>query len=273
MVPKVNDSSSILIDFSNSNLSYVSIQAKYGDLVVVGTKSWIAPLHKPIVYNGLQPDMCYNFIVTPYNHASVGGNQVSTFTNIYTFSYVYNLKSTVNDSSSITIDFSNSDISFVTIQSITSNNQNNDYYLSKIYYNPLIKPIIYRGLQPDICYNFIVTPYNHANVKGFSVVTNIPVYTLSRINSVSLSTSYDTLNEIQYINISIDDCSDFSYVTISENKNPSDNLLIYNKPIDLKDTIVIKFLPQGNFNYKFILIPYNHSNIAGNSYETGFIST
>jgi hypothetical protein len=255
-----NDSSSILIDFSNSDLSYVMIQANYGNSTVVGNTSWSKPLTKPLLYTGLIPDMCYNFFVTPYNHANIsvaGLTATNSSTALYTFSYVYNMKVSPYDSSSMLIDFSNSDLSYVSIQAKYGNAVAAG---NTIWSSPLSKPLIYNGLIADMCYNFIVTPYNHAttSIAGFTIMNTPAIYTLSYVNNVTL-----TVNDSSSILIDFGN-SDLSYVSIQANVGNTTTLYgianLYSKPFT--KPIVFQGL-QSDVSYTFNVIPYNNANVGG----------
>ena len=259
---KAYDSSSISINFDSSDLSYVRIQASYGNSTVVGSIIKSSPLIKPIIYNGLIPDMCYNFIVTPYNHASpsVAGFSVTKINPVYTMSFVKNIITSVYDTSSISINFENSSLSYVTIQ---ANNGITDTPFVSIdnqsiytYYAPLIKPIIFNGLQPDASYTFLITPYNHENVAGFTVGNNTAVYTLSYINTINLS-----IEKLTTIMIYLSEYSDLSYVTISD--SISNIPIIYSKQ-SIQETIIFNGGLYGS-SYIFTVTPYNHSNTPGTS--------
>ena len=261
----VKDSSSISVDFGNSDLSYVKIQAFYGNSTSARIQNIYKPFTPPITYGGLLPDISYTFEVTPYNNIDVSGAMSGNNTSVYTWSYVNNVKTFINDSSSITVDFSNSDISFVMINAVSPNSNNN---VNNIYYKPLSTPILYKGLQPDISYTFFVTPYNDVNVAGNTVGNTTPVYTLSIINKVTLNIIYNNETNMQNIIINLDNYSDLSYVTVRDNDI---NIPIpYSKPIS--GSFLITFIPLRVFDYFFVLTPYNHANLPGNTYTTTTIT-
>jgi hypothetical protein len=252
----VNDSSSISVNFAYSNFSNVVIQANIGSTnTAFGSNIFYSP---PFIFNGLAPDTSYNFMVTPYNDALVAGIPQGNTTVIYTYSYLNNVTLAVYDTSSININFANSDLSYVTIRANIGGSTVQYGTSANTYIRGFTKPILFKGLQPDVSYSFVVTPYNHANIAGFSLVTASTEYTWSSVSGVYYNV-YDSSSIAIYFGN-----TDLSYVSIQANIGSTSSVVgsnIYSK--GFTSPIIFNGLST-DASYSFSVTPYNHKNVAGN---------
>ena len=245
-------SNTLDISFNYSDLSYVTIESipailNGGNTTPVTISK--ASISLPIKYSGLNPDISYNFTITPYNHGNVVGVAVSN--TFMTLSSVSNLIAPNITTSTIDISFNYSDLSYVYIESIPAISTGGNLTPATISKSNIILPIKYSELSSDTIYNFTITPYNHANLQGFDLINSFRTLTIPIPSLSSVST-----NNITYCSVDISfDQTNVSYIMISKNgivaryNNTTSPITIRNLSFDT--------------NYDFSLKPYNINNIQG----------
>ena len=255
------DSSSILIEYQSSNFNYVNIEAIYGgNTTVVGSTTFNSPDFN--IYNGLLPDMCYNFIVTPYNNADppVAGEPISSTTAVYTLpipstaANVGNVTLLNITSNSIDLSFVSTDTMFVNIKlnNGTTNISDGNTSISTINGN-----LSYSLLSPDTSYNFIITPYTNSDTPGPTVYSETR-YTLSTVSNLVLTANYANSISIDFDN---SDTYSVNIQAIYGNSTVAGNITRYSPLV--KPIIYLNLIPD--MCYNFIVTPYNHDtpSIAG----------
>ena len=262
-----NDSTTDMNTFVLNNNKMIKLASIGNNWVISQLPTYTNP-----IYNGLQPDISYSFTVTPYNHVNVAGAPVIDTAPVYTLSTVSNVITSVNDSSSIRIDFSNSRISNVIIQANIGSTNNPSIYIKKFEnLNPTSNSLLFNEFPPNKSYSFMVTPYNHDNVAGVPVANTTAVYTLSYFNKASITGYNDTTVQINLFS----EYSDLSYIEIIANE------FLINEISYIKSIITISkplptFILYGELTYgkkyNFTIIPYNDANIPGRPLITSNIT-
>ena len=255
--------STLDISFNYSDLSYVYIESN--PAILTGGNTTPATISKasislPIKYSGLNPDISYNFKITPYNQQKiVGANIINSFT---TLSTVSNLIAPNITTSTIDISFNYSDLSYVYIESIPAISTGGNLTPATISKSNIILPIKYSELSSDTIYNFTITPYNHANLQGFDLINSFRTLTIPIPSLSSVST-----NNITYRSVDISfDQTNVSYIMISKNNGIATRYNNTTSPITITSLLF-------DTSYNFSLTPYNNSDVSGTTINTSQIRT
>ena len=193
--------------------------------------------------SGRSADICYNYVLTPYNSFGISGAPFSIL-GVETLPEIYNIQYVSTDASSVTLTISGS----YTYFNVSRNGTLVDISMSGTVY---VDRNHGQGLPADASYNYSIKPYNSRYFAGNTYVLSID--TLPILFKIKTST-YDT-NSVT-LNIS----GIYDYINLFRNGTL---LAQHFGGTSYLDNINL----DPNSSYIYSATPYNSNDISGNTIQ------